>query len=102
MAQWVERPTSAQVMISRFVSSSPASGSVLTAQSLEPASNSVSPSLSVLSPLARTHSLSEYISKLKKIYMMNYIVLHNYLKNVLKTAVEHPDKDFILFLREQW
>ena len=47
MAQSVERPTSAQVMISRFVSSSPASGSVLTAQSLEPASDSVSPSLSV-------------------------------------------------------
>ena len=46
MAQSVERPTSAQVMISRFVSSNPASGSVLTAQSLEPASDSVSPSLS--------------------------------------------------------
>ena len=39
-------PTSAQVMILRFVSSSPVSGSVLTAQSLEPASDSVSPSLS--------------------------------------------------------
>ena len=48
MAQPVERPTSAQVMISRFVSSSPASGSVLTAQSLEPASDSVS--LSLLTP----------------------------------------------------
>ena len=35
MAQSVERPTPAQVMISRFVSSSPASGSVLMAQSLE-------------------------------------------------------------------
>ena len=46
VAQSVEHPTSAQVMISRFVSSSPASGSVLTAQSLEPASDSVSPSLS--------------------------------------------------------
>ena len=46
MAQSVERPTSAQVMISRFVSSSPALGSVLTAWSLEPASDSVSPSLS--------------------------------------------------------
>ena len=42
----VKRPTSAQVMISRSVSSSPASGSVLTAQSLEPVSDSVSPSLS--------------------------------------------------------
>ena len=46
VAQSVERPTSARVMISRFVSSSPTSGSVLTAQSLEPASDSVSPSLS--------------------------------------------------------
>ena len=45
MAQSLERPTSAQVMISRFVGSSPASDSVLTAQSLEPASDSVSPSL---------------------------------------------------------
>ena len=46
MAQSVEHPTSAQVMISRLVSSSSASGSVLTAQILEPASDSVSPSLS--------------------------------------------------------
>ena len=46
VAQPVERPTSAQVMISRFVISSPESGSVLTARSLEPASDSVSPSLS--------------------------------------------------------
>ena len=45
VAQSVKRPTSAQVMISRSVSSSPASGSVLTAQSLEPVSDSVSPSL---------------------------------------------------------
>ena len=45
MAQSVKRPTSAQVIISRSVSSSPASGSVLTAQSLEPVSDSVSPSL---------------------------------------------------------
>ena len=41
-----QRPTSAQVMISRFVGSSPASGSVRTARSLEPASDSVSPFLS--------------------------------------------------------
>ena len=46
MAQSVERLTSAQVMIPRFVGSSPASGSVLLAQSLEPASDSGSPSLS--------------------------------------------------------
>ena len=54
MAQLVESPTSAQVMISRSVSSSPTSGSVLTAQSLDPASDSVSPSLSDPFP---THAL---------------------------------------------
>ena len=42
VAQLVEHPTSAQVMISQFMSSSSASGSVLTAQSLEPALDSVS------------------------------------------------------------
>ena len=42
--------TRAQVMILGSVSSSPASGSVLTAQSLEPASDSVSPSLSAPPP----------------------------------------------------
>ena len=46
MAQSVKRPTSAQVMISWSVGSGPASGSVLTAQSLEPVSDSVSPSFS--------------------------------------------------------
>ena len=43
--QSVKRPTPAQVTISQFVSSSPGSGSVLTARSPEPASRSVSPSL---------------------------------------------------------
>ena len=51
VAQSVGHSTSAQVMISRFVSSSPVLGSVLTAQSLEPASDSVSPSLSAPPPL---------------------------------------------------
>ena len=45
VARSVKRPTSAQVMISRSVSWRPESGSVLTAQSLEPVSDSVSPSL---------------------------------------------------------
>ena len=48
MAQSVKHPTSAQVMISQSVGSSPASGSVLTVQSLDPASDSVSPSVSAL------------------------------------------------------
>ena len=50
VAQSVEHLTSAQVTISRFVASSPTSGSVLTAGSPEPASDSVSPSLSAPSP----------------------------------------------------
>ena len=58
MAQLVEHPTSAQVMISQSVGSGPASGSVLTAQSLEPASDSVSPSLSALPLLMLCLSLS--------------------------------------------
>ena len=51
VAQSVERPTWAQVTISWFVSSSPASGSVLTAQNLELASDCVSSSLSAPLPL---------------------------------------------------
>ena len=54
MAQLVRRPTLAQVMISQFTSSS--LGSVPTAQSLEPASDSVPPFLSV--PPLLTLSLS--------------------------------------------
>ena len=52
VAQLVEHLTSAQVTVSRITSSSPASGSVLTARSLEPASDSASPSLSAPPPLA--------------------------------------------------
>ena len=44
VAQSVERPTWAQVLISQSVGSSPASGLVLAAQSPKPASDSVSPS----------------------------------------------------------
>ena len=48
--------TSDQVMTSHFVGSSPTSGSVRTAQNLEPASGSVSPSLSL--PLSSSCSVS--------------------------------------------
>ena len=58
VAQLVKRPTSAQVMISRLLSSGPVSGSVLTAQSLEPVSDSVSPSLSASPPFTLCLSLS--------------------------------------------
>ena len=57
----MKSPTSAQVMISRSGSSSPASGSGLMTQSLEPASDSVSPSLS-----APPHSFSLSLSLKKK------------------------------------
>ena len=69
MAQSVEHLTSVQVMISWFVGLSPMSGSVLTAQSLEPASDSVSPSLSTIPLLTLCLSvcLSQNINKhLKK------------------------------------
>ena len=67
VAQSVKQPTSAQVMISWFVSSSPTSGSVLTAQSLEPTSDSVSPSLSAHPLLALAFSLSLSLSKISHI-----------------------------------
>ena len=59
VAQSVKRPTSAQVTISRSASSSPASGSGLMAQSLELASDSVSPSLSAPPPFMLCLSLSQ-------------------------------------------
>ena len=63
MAQSIQCPTSAPAMVSRFVGLSPASGSVLTAQNLEPASDSVSPSLSDPPPI---HALSLSVSKINK------------------------------------
>ena len=47
MAQLAKRRNLDKVMISQIVGSSPTLGSVLTAQNLEPALDSVSPSLSV-------------------------------------------------------
>ena len=78
MAQLVECQTSAQVMISRFVGLSPVSGSVLTAQSLEPASESVSPSLSVSPLLMLCLSLKNKIIKHKCLPCPNseYLVLY--------------------------
>ena len=59
VAQSVKHPTSAQVMISQSVGSSPAWGCVLIAQSLETASDSVSPSLSDLLLLTICVSISQ-------------------------------------------
>ena len=58
VAQSVKHLTSAQVMMSQFVISSPTPGSVLTAQSLEPVSDPVSPSLSLPLPHLRSLSLT--------------------------------------------
>ena len=57
VAQSVEGPTWAQVMVSWCMGSSPVSGSVLTAQSLEPVSDSVSPSLALTLPCSCSVSL---------------------------------------------
>ena len=59
VAQLIEQPNSAQIMISWSVSSSPALGSVLTAQSLEPASDSVFLPLSAPPPLVLCLSCSQ-------------------------------------------
>ena len=59
MAQSVKCPTLAHVMVSEYVSSSPALGSMLTAQSLKPASASVSSFLSAPLLLALRLSLSK-------------------------------------------
>ena len=59
VAQSVEHPASDQAMISQFVSSGLTSGSVLTAQSLGTASDSVSPSLSAPPPLTLCPALSQ-------------------------------------------
>ena len=67
MAQLVKCLTSAQVVNSQFMGSSPVLGSVLTAQSLEPASDSVSPSLSAPPPVTLCLSLSKINTHLKKI-----------------------------------
>ena len=69
MALSIKRPTSAQVTVSRFGSSSPASGSVLTAWSLEPALEPVSPSLSA--PPLHALSLSQK-QTLKKKFQFTY------------------------------
>ena len=87
MAPPVENPTWARVMLSRFVSSSPALDSVLTAQSLEPASDSVSPSLSA-SPLLAL-SLSPFLKN--KQTLKKY-----FFKEKKRTPTRHPQ---LLFLK---
>ena len=81
VAQSVAHPTLAQVMISQLMSSSLALGSVLIARSLEPASDSVSPSLSAPPQLVVCLSLSlkKKIKCLKKknISLLSIVAHHN-------------------------
>ena len=58
VAQSVGRPTLAQVMVSWYMGLSPTSGSVMTARSLEPASDSVS---SFLCPSPTQHGCTLYL-----------------------------------------
>ena len=85
VAQSVRRPTSAQVMISQFVSLSPALGSVLTTQSLEPVSDSVSPSLSAPPQLTLCHTLSLPFS-------LSLSLKNKHLKNKLKRYLLNVEK----------
>ena len=67
VAQSVKRPTSAQVVISWSVGLSPSSGSVPSVRSLEPASDSVSPSLSApLPPVLCLSKANKHEKKKKK------------------------------------
>ena len=59
VAQFVKRPTSAQVMVSWIMGLSPTSGSELTAPSLGPALDSVPPSL----PLPHSRCVSLCLSR---------------------------------------
>ena len=88
MLQSVKRPTSAQVMISQFVSSSSALGFVLTAQSLKPALDSVSLSLSAPLPLMLSLSLKNKDVK---------NILINKIKFQLFTYISMNSWIFILF-----
>ena len=75
---------SVQVMISRFVGSSPASGSALTAQSLEPALILCLP-LSL--PLSQLRSLSKINKYLKKPQILKFVVFcQKAIKGVFKLS----------------
>ena len=73
VAQSVKHPTSTEVTISQFVGLSSMSGSVLTVQSLEPASDSVSSSLSIHLLLAFSLSKinKDSLKKFKKKKIIN-------------------------------
>ena len=97
MAQSVKRLTSTQVMISWFVSSSPGLGSVLTAQSLGPASDSVSPSLSAPPPLCSVSLCLSKINKCKKKFKRKNMerISRSLLKSFSVMVVETERKEYV-------
>ena len=88
VAQSVKRLTSAQVMISWFVSLSPASGSLLTAWSLEPSLGSVSPSLYAPPPLvlylSKINKCKKNLKRKKDLHSENYKILMKEIKDDTK------------------
>ena len=90
MAQSVKGLTSAQVMMSWFMGLSPESGSVLTAQSLEPVSDSVSPFFSapplLMLCLSVCLSLKNKIN-IKKSQVQCYVVNTKHRSQVHKVCV---------------
>ena len=81
MAQSVQRPASAQVTISRFVSSNPASGSLLSAQSLL---RILCPPLFLPLPHLHTRALSKInISKIiKRVYWEQVLANEIYITHI--------------------
>ena len=77
VTQWAKHPTSAQVTISQFASSSPASGSALTEGSLEPAWDSMSLSLSQI--------INKHTKKLKHVF--KYVAPQRTLLSILVSPV---------------
>ena len=71
VAQSVKRLTLAQVVMSQFMSLSPALGSMLTAQSLEPAAYSMSPFLSSFPSPAHSLFLKINVKNVQNIFIQN-------------------------------
>ena len=89
VAQLVKCLALAQVMISPFPSSSPTSGSVLTAQSLGSVSDSVSPSRSLPLPRSCTHACSPRPPQNSKINIKKNCA------NCLLTVLVHQARNLI-------
>ena len=90
MAQSVEPLISAQIMISQFMGLSPVLGSVLTAQSLEPASDSVSLS----DPPMCTFCLSLFLKNKQQQQQQNkigsYSIVRIVWRSVLHSLFRYP------------